>query len=304
MNSPEDYNRELIQNPQISEIKRVTWWGLLINVGLSGLKFVVGIIGSSQAVVADAVHSLSDLSTDFAIIFGVRFWSAPPDEKHPYGHGRIETLVTLGIGIILASVAVGIGQNALFTIRGVHIQQPGWIAITGPLISIIVKEMLFRWTRKVGRQAKSPAVIANAWHHRSDALSSVPVLLAVLAAEISPELAFIDHVGAFIVSLFILKVAWDTARPALAELSGQSADPVTRQRITEIVSAIEGVKGLHAVRTRQLGSAVYVDLHILISGSITVKNGHDISEVVKSELIAREPAITDVVVHIEPTGEA
>jgi len=291
------------QNPDIFNIKRVTWWGLIINLGLSGLKFVTGIIGSSQAVVADAVHSLSDLSTDFAVIFGVKFWSAPPDDKHPYGHGRIETLITLGIGIVLALVAIGIGKNALFTIREVHIRQPEWIAITGPLISILVKEFLYRWTRNVGRKSNSPAVVANAWHHRSDALSSLPVLIAVIAAEIEPELAFLDHVGALIVSLFILKVAWDTAKPALAELSGQGADPVTCQKIEEIVSGLDGVQGLHAVRTRKLGSDVYVDLHVLVPGDITVNRGHDIAEKVKVELIEQEPLITDVIVHIEPADE-
>ncbi|MDY6959920.1 MAG: cation diffusion facilitator family transporter, partial [Halobacteriota archaeon] len=155
-----------------AQINRITWIGVLLNVFLSGIKFVVGYIGSSQAVIADAVHSLSDVSTDLAVLLGLRYWSAPPDEEHPYGHHRIEALVTIGIGSILGIVAFGIGYEAIVTIREVHIEQTSWIAAIGPILSIILKEALHRWTINVGRRAKSSAVIANAWHHRSDALSS------------------------------------------------------------------------------------------------------------------------------------
>jgi len=148
---------------------------MVINIFLAGLKLALGIFGGSQALVADAVHSFSDMSTDVAVLFGVKFWSAPPDESHPYGHKRIETLVTAAIGFFLGLVAIGIGYNALMSIWAEQAGQPSWVALIGALLSIVFKEFVYRWTVAVGKQVKSPAVVANAWHHRTDALSSIPV---------------------------------------------------------------------------------------------------------------------------------
>ena len=282
-------------------IKRVTWIGLFTNVILATLKLVFGIIGASQAVLADAVHSLSDLSTDVAVLLGVKAWTAPADDDHPYGHRRIETLVTFGIGLILAIVAAGIGYNALFTIRDPDIRQPGWIAVMAPVLSIAAKGALYRWTVAVGTKTRSPAVIANAWHHRSDALSSWPVLIAVTASKLNPSWAFIDHVGALIVSLFILKVSWDIIRPVLVELSDQGVPAEERKQIAEIVERIDGIHEVHAIRTQRRGPTMQVDLHILVLGSLSVRQGHNISENVKNALMMQKPEITDVVVHTEPT---
>jgi len=283
-----------------TEVRRVTWIGLAGNVFLSALKFIVGFLGSSQAVVADAVHSLSDMGTDFAVLLGVKFWSAPADESHPYGHRRIETIVTGAIGIALALAALGIGYNSLATIRDVHLKQPGWIAIAGSLLAIILKETLYRWTVAVGKRTKSSAVVANAWHHRSDALSSVPVVIAVTVAVINPKLAFIDHIGALVVSIFILKVSWDIIYPSLSELADLGAPQKSREKIRSIAMGINGVKSVHGIRTRRLGSGLHVDLHILVDGEMTVSMGHDISAAVKSALIEKGPNILDAVVHLEP----
>jgi len=283
-----------------TEVRRVTWIGLAVNVFLSALKFIVGFLGSSQAVVADAVHSLSDMGTDFAVLLGVKFWSAPADESHPYGHRRIETIVTGAIGIALALAALGIGYNSLATIRDVHLKQPGWIAIAGSLLAIILKETLYRWTVAVGKRTKSSAVVANAWHHRSDALSSVPVVIAVTVAVINPKLAFIDHIGALVVSIFILKVSWDIISPSLSELADLGAPQKSREKIRSIAMGINGVKSVHGIRTRRLGSGLHVDLHILVDGEMTVSMGHDISAAVKSTLIEKGPKILDAVVHLEP----
>jgi cation diffusion facilitator family transporter len=283
-----------------TEVRRVTWIGLAVNVFLSALKFIVGFLGSSQAVVADAVHSLSDMGTDFAVLLGVKFWSAPADESHPYGHRRIETIVTGAIGIALALAALGIGYNSLATIRDVHLKQPGWIAIAGSLLAIILKETLYRWTVTVGKRTKSSAVVANAWHHRSDALSSVPVVIAVTVAVINPKLAFIDHIGALVVSIFILKVSWDIIYPSLSELADLGAPQKSREKIRSIAMGINGVKSVHGIRTRRLGSGLHVDLHILVDGEMTVSMGHDISAAVKSALIEKGPNILDAVVHLEP----
>jgi len=282
------------------EVRRITWIGLFVNVLLSAVKFLVGYLGFSQAVIADAVHSLSDSATDVAVIFGVKFWSAPPDDNHPYGHRRIESLVTTAIGLALVTVALGIVFKALLAMRETHIVQSGWIAIIGPAISILLKETLFRWTIKVGRGVKSSAVIANAWHHRSDAFSSVPALIAVGASVINPQWAFVDHVGALVVSLFILKVAWDIIRPSLMELTDGGASESDREEIEKIASVVDGVEEVHAIRTRKIGPSIYVDLHVLVDPEMSVRRGHDISEEVVRVLIETGPDILDVVVHLEP----
>lgn len=282
------------------QIKRITWIGIFVNLFLAGIKFLVGYIGASRAVIADGVHSLSDMSTDFAVIFGVKFWTAPPDEDHPYGHLRIEALITTAIGLTLTAVAIGLGYKALTSLRETQLEQPGWIALIGPLLSMVFKEILYRWTMVVGTHTKSSAVVANAWHHRSDALSSLPALIAVVASAINPEWSFIDHIGALIISVFILKVSWDIITPSLSELTDRGASIKDRELIKKIAMEVDGVKEVHAVRTRKFGSNIHVDLHILVEPEISVRLGHDISEEVKKELIKNGPKILDVVVHLEP----
>jgi cation diffusion facilitator family transporter len=292
----------------IAMIRKVTLYGLLINVVLAGIKFIVGFLGSSQAVIADAVHSVSDITTDIAVIIGVRFWSAPPDTDHPYGHQKIEAMVTIGIGLALASVAVGLAYNSLATIHDKHILDIGWVAVMGPALSIIVKEALYRWNIRIGAQAKSSAVIANAWHHRSDALSSIPTLITVVVAALYPGWGFVDHIGAIIISVFILKVAWDINIPAIKELCDTGASIKVQEQIRGLVMQIKGVKSTHAIRTRKFGTGLYVDLRILVEPTISVRAGHEISENVKKQLLrtghnilADElPEILDVVIHIEP----
>ena len=287
-----------------SEVKKITWIGLLINLFLSLVKFITGYLGMSQAVIADAFHSLSDIVTDLAVLFGVRFWSRPADSDHPYGHSRIETIVTAFISLALFTAGAGIGYNALSTIRDPDIAQPGLIATVGAAFSILLKELLYHWTVRVGRKAQSSSVIANAWHHRSDALSSIPALAAVVLASLNPELAFVDHIGAFIVCLFIFKVSWDLFRPTLKELVDTGADREALCLIEEIAMGIDGVREVHAIRSRKHGSGFFVDLHILVDGNISVKDGHDISRVVKEELLQKGPAVLDVVVQLEPYDES
>ena len=282
------------------KIKKISWIGIAANLILSGIKFIVGYLGASQAVVADAVHSLSDMFTDFAVILGIKYWSAPPDQDHPYGHKRIEAIVTIAIGLILIFVAFGIGYNAIVTIDKAHEHDTTWIAIIGPALSILLKEILYQWNVLVGKETKSSAVIANAWHHRSDALSSIPALIAVAAASITPDWAFIDHIGAVIISLFILKISYDIIKPALSELADSGAADQDLDRIRKISLNIEGVNDVHAIRTRKFGATLHVDLHVLVKPDISVRSGHDIAEKVKEELIKEGPDILDVIVHIEP----
>lgn len=287
-------------NHHVAQVRRVTWVGLAANLALSALKFVAGVVGSSQAVVADAVHSLSDGITDVAILVGVRYWSRPPDDDHPHGHRRIETLVTSLIGLLLAIVALGIACNAIVTLHNKHAGSPGWIAFAAAVASILVKEILYRWTVRTGKRIKSPAVIANAWHHRSDGLSSVPTALAVGTAALSPSWSFLDHVGAVVVSLFILQAAWRIAAPAVGQLVDAGVSQADRDKIQEIALSVTGVEYVHAIRTRYIGSGVEVDLHVKVDADLTVRQGHDISEVVKDRLISEGPEVVDVVTHLEP----
>jgi cation diffusion facilitator family transporter len=284
-----------------AQIRRVTWVGLIGNIFISALKLTVGIAGYSQAVVADGIHSLSDMTTDIAVLVGVKFWSPPADEGHPYGHRRIETIITLGIGLVLAVVAIGIAYKGISTVREKHIEQPRLISLIGALVSIFAKEILYRWTASVGRRTKSSALLANAWHHRSDALSSIPALVAVGLAVLNPALSFVDHVGAVIVALFILHASWKIVKPALDELSDRGAPPDIRDRIREVASGEDGVHDVHALRTRRMGPGLFVDLHIAVDPGISVLDGHDISEAVAGRIKEQVAEVVDVVVHLEPS---
>ncbi|MDD3045044.1 MAG: cation diffusion facilitator family transporter [Candidatus Delongbacteria bacterium] len=293
-------NKDASVDGKIDEINRITYASILINVLLSSVKIFTGIIGNSKSAVADGVHSLSDLSTDLAILIGVKFWTAPPDENHPYGHGRIETLVTVFIGIILIVVGLSIGYEAISTLRDSHLEKPKWISLIGIAFSIILKELLFRWTIRVGKMLKSSSLIANAWHHRSDSFSSIPALIAVSVSIIFPGLEFIDHIGAVIVAFIIIKVSLGILFSSFQELTDCGISKKDIDNIKSISMQIQGVKEVHAVRSRKYNSGNYIDLHVLVDESLSVKRGHDIAEEVKVSLIEKGPSVVDAVVHIEP----
>lgn len=280
--------------------KKVTWIGMFINILLSGFKFVAGILGHSQAMVADAVHSFSDLTTDVAVLIGIKYWASPADEDHPYGHERIESLVTAFIALALFAVGVGIAYNGLITAFEPDIKSPEAIALVAALISIITKEWLYRWTVKKGKEIDSSSVVANAWHHRSDALSSIPALVAVALAMAHPKLAFFDHIGAVIVALFIIKVSFDILKPVVQELSDRGATQSQVNTIDSIAMKVDGVKEVHSIRSRRVGSGYFVDLHVLVDGNMSVQDGHDIARSVKHELLDKGPKVLDVIVHLEP----
>ncbi len=280
-------------------VRKVTFVGLLFNLFLTFLKAAGGILFRSQALLADAVHSLSDLATDLAVIFGVKYWSAPPDETHPYGHGRIETLVSAFIGLALVVVAVGLTCDAVTTLRGGTEQRPELPAFLIAVISIVSKEWLFRWTRAEALRINSPAMEANAWHHRSDAFSSIPAAIAIALASFFPALRFVDPLGAILVSLFILHAAWKIVKPTLFELS--DAGMVGKnQEIRAAASAVPGVESVHAVRCRRAGTAVLADLHVMVDPEMSVRNGHALSHRVRRAILDAMPDVKDVVVHLEP----
>ncbi|MFP4499365.1 MAG: cation diffusion facilitator family transporter [Candidatus Hydrogenedentota bacterium] len=286
-------------NAHMYAVRRVTVAGLFMNLLLAGTKCGMGILGHSQALVADAVHSLTDCLTDLVVILGAPLWSAPADENHPYGHGRIETLVTVIIGISLGAAGLSIAYNALVSLSNPADTQPGWLAFAGACLSIAVKETLYQWTVRTGQRVRSSALAANAWHHRTDALSSVPVALAVLGTQIQPAWIFLDQIGAILVALMILQATWHIVRPALDTLIDRGATAKKREYLRNIAAETAGVEAIHAFRTRDLGNGLSVDLHVLVPPQLTVGEGHDIAGAVKARLLTDDDVV-DVLVHIEP----
>ncbi|MGE4564807.1 MAG: cation diffusion facilitator family transporter [Victivallaceae bacterium] len=295
------------QKEDLLRINRVTYVGMAINVTLFFAKLYAGIAGRSQALIADAVHSVSDLATDIAVVIGIRFWAQPADRNHPYGHAKIETMVTLLIGAALALVAVQLikeGATTLYAIgfKGEKLPVPKVGALYAALGSIVLKEALYRWTVKVGRETNSSAVIANAWHHRSDALSSIPAALAVgLALLLGPRMSWLDPAGAIVVALMIAYAAWQIARPAIIILldAGMNAEQI--EKIIALAVDTPGVLDVHQVRTRPTGSGEFVlDLHIHVDGEATVRAGHDIAETVARKIVDSPFPVSEVLVHFEP----
>lgn len=281
-------------------VKKVTLWGLLINLLLSALKVAAGYLGNSQAVLADGIHSASDSVTDVTVIVGASFWSAPPDDDHPYGHGRIETAITVFIGLLLVGVALGMGYNAVDTFNEKSDSAPGTIAFAAAILSIIVKEILYRWNKSVGERVKSSAMVANAWHHRSDAFSSIPAAVAVIVSQLYPQIGYVDNIGAIIVCLFILYAAYKISWKALRDLIDTSVEKDICNMLENIARGVEGVEDVHKCRSRFFGSGMHVDLHVLVDPELTVKEGHDISRAVRKTLIEKGPDVIDVIVHLEP----
>ncbi len=285
-------------------IRKVTWIGITVNLALAIFKLAAGIYGDSQAVIADGIEALLDVFTVILVYAGSRFWTRPPDETHPFGHGRMETLVAVFIGVSLVGAAVGIGWESMATLHEQHATPPGWIAAAAALASVIGKEILYRWTLGVGRRIKSVAVIATAWHYRSDAFSSLPVVIAVTGAILLPSWTFLDHLGAVVVSMFILHAAFKITWPSLKQLIDVGAPAELRRRIRDIAGASRGVRQVHDIRTRYIGTSIQADLHLIVDGNLTVREGHDIAREVEARLIHEIEEVVDVVVHVEPPEEA
>lgn len=293
-------NSEYLESSREAYVRKVTWIGFFVNILLSGLKFASGYFGRSQALIADAIHSLTDSTTDIAVIAGSHYWSRPPDENHPYGHRRLETLVTIFIGFMLVAAGIGIGWEAISSLHEEHSSPPGWIALGAALVSILCKEILYRWTAFASRKIKSPALAANAWHHRTDAISSVPVLIAVGGALLFPTWSFLDHVGAVVVSIFILHSAIKIIWPGISELIDVGAPEQIKAKIKNIACMNAKVQEVHAVRTRYISSGIQVDMHIVVDGSKSVREGHDIADEVESRIIEGIPEVLDVIIHVDP----
>ena len=284
---------------EVAGVRRVAFAGAAVNLLIAGAKFAGGVAFSSQALLADAVHSLSDLVTDAALVLGVRFWVSPADDDHPYGHGKIEAVVTAFIGLMVAGVAVKICWNGACSLLRGGTAAPDALAFLVALVSVVAKEGLYRWTHAVAKRLNSPATEANAWHHRSDAISSIPVAVAVAIAHFFPSLTWIDAAGAVLVGVFILHVAWKIAKPAFMELTDATCG-VTADEVERIARAVPGVRRVHKVRIRRYGGSFQCDMHVQVARDITISQGHAIGHEVKAAVIAAGIGMADAVIHVEP----
>ena len=278
---------------------------MFVNILLSAFKFVAGIVGRSGAMIADAVHSASDFATDIVVLAFVRISSKPRDDDHKWGHGKYETLASLIIGVALFAVGVEILVNSAEKIKvvvdGEVLPRPGVVAIIAAAISIVTKEVLYQYTVRKGKQLESPSVVANAWHHRSDALSSIGALLGIGAAYfLGEKWRIADPIAAIVVSALIIKVAVDLCRTALAELLEKSLPHDVEEEILSIISATPSVYKPHNLRTRRIGSNIAIEVHIRVEGSMTVQDSHEISRDIERSLRARFGEHTAVAIHIEP----
>ncbi|OUN76077.1 cation-efflux pump [Alistipes sp. An116] len=290
------------------KIYRVTFVGFVVNLVLSIVKLIAGLVGRSGAMVADAVHSFSDLATDVVVIAFARISAKPRDPGHDYGHGKYETLATIIISLALAVVGAGILVDSIERIRivldGGLLPRPGVIALVAALVSIIVKEILYRYTVRVGRQIQSPSVIANAWHHRSDALSSLGTLVGIGCAYfLGSKWRIADPVAALLVAVFIFKIAFDLIRNGLGELLEQSLPEDVEEEILHIVTANPEVREPHNLRTRRIGASIAIEVHVRMDGRMTVEHSHDLTVEIERRLRERFGEETMIAIHVEPINK-
>ncbi len=279
---------------------KVTVVGSVVNLLLVIFKLVAGFAANSQALIADGVHSVSDLFSDFVVALGLKWGRKSEDIDHPYGHARIETASSMIVGIFLIAVGLGIAYNAIESIYRHNVATPGQFAIWAAAASILLKEGMYWWTVIIGRRLQSMALIGNAWHHRTDALSSVAVLIGVIAAYVNPDWYLADAIAALVVTLFILKVGARLVWDALRELSDTAPDQDVLIAMAQTARNVAGVRQVHDLRARHSGSQIFVELHIVVDPSITVKQGHDIASGVKWKLLDNYADVTRVIVHVDP----
>ncbi len=295
----------MTKNKRTEKAKQVTWVGFFANLVLFVFKILAGIIGKSTAMVADAIHSLSDFATDIVVLVMMSISGKERDEEHQYGHGKFETFATLLISAALVIVGIGIFWSGLTKVieaaRGAVIEKPAYLSLIAALVSIVVKESLFWYTKKAGDKINSQAVIANAWHHRSDALSSIGTALGISGAIfLSEKWRILDPLAGIIVSVFIVKVAIQLAIPAINELLEKSLPKETENRISEVILSNKEVRTFHNLKTRKIGNTYAVDVHIKLDQNINFVHSHEVATDIENRLREAfgEKTITNI--HTEP----
>ena len=292
-------------NSREKEIYKVTLMGSAGNMALLTFKFIAGIVGHSSAMIADAVHSLSDFITDIIVILFVRISAKPQDESHDYGHGKFETIASFVIGLALVAAATGIifsgGMKLAKWLEGEQLEAPGKLALWAALLSILVKEGLYHYTVRKGKTLHSQAVEANAWHHRSDALSSIGTAIGIGGAIfLGQRWAILDPVASIVVGVFIIKVSVELLRNGIGDLMEHSLPDEVEDEILRLAASVPGVVEPHELRTRRLGNHYAIELHILMDGNITLCEAHDKASEVEDILRAHYGSETHIAVHVEP----
>ena len=291
------------------EIYKVTLVGGVVNVALLIFKFVAGIVGHSAAMVADAVHSLSDLATDVIVLIFVHISSKPQDKSHDYGHGKYETLAMTLIGVALMAVAIGIIYNGAMKISawlgGEQLEAPGMLALWAALLSVLLKEGVYQYSMVKARKLDSQVLAANAWHHRSDALSSVGTAIGIGGAIfLGQRWTVLDPLASLVVGAFIVKVALELLRDGVSDLMEHSLPDDVEEEMLRMVGKVPGVAYPHDLRTRKIGNHYAIELHILMDGNMSLRDAHNKASEVEDLLRARYGQDTHVAVHVEPLEEA
>ena len=294
------------ENQREKEIYKVTIVGALANVTLLIFKFVAGIISNSAAMIADAVHSLADFITDVVVIVFVKISSKPQDKSHDYGHGKFETLATLIIGIVLLFIGLMILYNgASATYRciwlGEELHRPGMIAFWAAIFSIILKEAVYQYTVYKGKNLNSQAVIANAWHHRSDAFSSIGTAVGIGGAIfLGDKWVVLDPIAAIVVSVFIINVSLKIIIKSINELLEKSLPDEIENEIIKVAESFDMVKDVHDLRTRRIGNNIAIEMHLLMDGNLSLQCTHNTTELIESELRKKYGEHTHIAIHVEP----
>jgi cation diffusion facilitator family transporter len=294
--------QQTVDNPRYRAVRKVTLIGSLVDFLLGVVKILVGWLAHSQALVADGIHSLSDLATDFIVLYAAKHSHREADETHPYGHGRIETLTTVGLGITLLGVAFGIGYDAVRRMNDTELLlDPGALALVVASVSVIAKEIIYQYTKSAALKLRSNMLMANAWHSRSDAVSSVVVVLGVGGAMMGYP--YLDAVAAIAVAVMIAKIGFELIRASTKELIDTALEPEVVENIRKEILDVDGVRALHMLRSRRSGGDALVDLHLQVDPRISVSEGHQIGDTVRRRLLQRVDEVTDVTVHIDPEDD-
>ena len=287
------------------QIYRVTLLGSAGNVLLVIIKFIAGILGRSSAMIADAVHSLSDFLTDIIVLVFVGISARPQDSSHDYGHGKFETLATLFIGLALVGAAIGIIVSGALKLaawlQGVDLIAPRYLALWVAILSILIKELMFRYTDKKGKELSSPALTANAWHHRSDALSSIAAAIGIGGALLlGGRWTVLDPLASIVVGAMLLKVAWEIMKPCMGELTDESLPEETEKGILDIISSFKDISEPHNLRTRRIGNRIAIEAHIRMDGDMTLSQAHSLTSEIETRLKEQFGSGTIVTLHMEP----
>ena len=279
---------------------KVSIISIIANVVLAAFKLVAGILAHSSAMVSDAIHSASDVFSTFVVMIGIKIASKEPDEEHPYGHERMECVAAIILATILCITGLGIGKNALSNITGNsgEMSVPGMLALIAAIVSIIVKEAMFWYTRHYAKMIDSGALMADAWHHRSDALSSIGAFIGIIFARMG--YVMMDSIACLVICVFIVKAAYDIFKDAIDKMVDKSCSLEVEAEIRTIVMSVDGVKGIDSLSTRLFGNKMYVDIEIRADGEKTLNETHEIAEAVHDSIEAQFEKVKHIMVHVNP----